>query len=293
MARTTSAAVIQKKRYLIEVCEEVLGSSRFSAESANGKFFRESAEKIVSQNGMEDLFGQKFKLSILWSSFQKYSISEKLQKTFCDALSLEIKPLFWQYVTEEIFKKLLQARVKAASTTDTLDIDVHDEELSFEEKNAINYIGGYIIKQLHTRVVTRKNFVDALQLLQSDLPTGLESAQWTETVDRGGLTHINEMFYLCLVAIEKVYKSCICGQDASQLGDIRNTIADKVLDDVDVKFYWDLATPVEVGDELLQMVVDLFLTVRSHAFTKGFMENYKQSNKTGTQKSKSLRKKLF
>lgn len=88
---------------------------------------------------------------------------------------------------------------------------VHDEELSFEEKNAINYIGGYIIKQLHTRVVTRKNFVDALQLLQSDLPTGLESARWTETVDRGGLTHINEMFYLCLVAIEKVYKSCICG----------------------------------------------------------------------------------
>ena len=60
----------------------------------------------------------------------------------CDALSLEIKPLFWQYITEEIFKKLLQARVKAASTTDTLDIDVHDEELSFEEKNAINYIGG-------------------------------------------------------------------------------------------------------------------------------------------------------
>ena len=235
MARTTSAAVIQKKRYLIEVCEEVLGSSRFSAEYANGKFFRESAEKIVSpsvvenkiivgrfsdslQNGMEDLFGQKFKLSILWSSFQKYSISEKLQKewkTFCDALSLEIKPLFWQYVTEEIFKKLLQARVKAASTTDTLNIDVHNEELSFEEKNAINYIGGYIIKQLHTRVVTRKNFVDALQLLQSDLPTGLESARWTETVDRGGLTHINEMFYLCLVAIEKVYKSCICGHLSS------------------------------------------------------------------------------
>ena len=56
-------------------------------------------------------------------------------------------------------------------------------------------------------------------------------------------------------------------------------IADKVLDDVDVKFYWDLAiglTPVEVGDELLPMVIDLFLTIRSHAFTKGFVEKYKQ-----------------
>jgi len=50
---------------------------------------------------------------------------------------------------------------------------------------------------------------------------------------------------------------------------------------------------VEVGDELLQMAIDLFLTVHSHTFTKEFMENYKQSNKTGAQKSKSLRKKLF
>jgi len=104
------------------------------------------------------------------------------------------------------------------------------------------------------------------------------------------------MFYLCLIAIEKVYKSCISGQDASQLSDIKSTVTDKVLHDVDVKFYWDLAvglTPVEVSDELLQMVTDLFLTVRSHAFTKGFMEKYKQSSKKGTQKSKSLRKQLF
>ena len=50
--------------------------------------------------------------------------------------------------------------------------------------------------------------MDALLLSQSDIPTGLESSQWTETV---GLTHITEMFYYCLVAIEKVYKSCTHG----------------------------------------------------------------------------------
>jgi len=163
------------------------------------------------QSGVENLFGQTLKLSRLWPAFQTYSISDELQKkwkVFCDAVSLEMKPLFWQYITKEVFKKILQVKVKAASSADILgeDVDVHDqEELTFEEKNAINYIGGYIIKQLHTKVVTRKNLVDALQLLQSDLPTGLESSQWTETVDRGGLTHINEMFYLCLIAIEKVY----------------------------------------------------------------------------------------
>jgi len=131
---------------------------------------------------------------------------------------------------------MLQVKVKAASNMDALGeaTNVHDEKLSFEEKNAINYIGGYIIKQLHTAVVTRKNLIDALQLLQSDLPTGLESAQWTETVDRGGLIHINKMFYLCLISIEKVYK-IFCGQDAIELSDIKSKITEKVLGDVDLK----------------------------------------------------------
>jgi len=48
---------------------------------------------------------------------------------------------------------MLQAKVKVASNTDALGeaTNVHDGELSFE---TINYIGGYIIKQLHSKVVT-------------------------------------------------------------------------------------------------------------------------------------------
>ena len=131
-------------------------------------------------------------------------------------------------------------------------------------------------------------------LLQSD-STGLESAQWTEAIDRGGLVHITDMFYQCLVAIEQVCKSFL-GGDVSQLTDIRTKIIDKALSDVDVRFYWDLAvglTAVDISEELLKMVVDLFTIVRSHAFTKGYMEMYKRSNKKGTQKAKALRKNCF
>jgi len=95
-------------------------------------------------------------------------------------------------------------------------------------------------------------------------------------VDRGGLIHINEMFYLCLISIEKVYKSCVCSQDASELGDIKSKITEKVLGNVDIKFYWDLAVGLITMEVLLQMVIDLFLTVCRHAFTKGFVEKYKQ-----------------
>ena len=106
---------------------------------------------------------------------------------------------------------------------------------------------------------------------------------------------ITDMFYQCLVAIEEVCKSFL-GGDVSQLTDIRTKIIDKALSDVDVRFYWDLAvglTAVDISEELLKMVVDLFTIVRSHAFTKGYMEMYKRSNKKGTQKAKALRKKLF
>ena len=132
-------------------------------------------------------------------------------------------------------------------------------------------------------------------MLQSDLPTGLECAKWTEAIVRGGLTHINEMFYNCLVAVEKICQKEFDG-DSSKLSDVKHSILDKALDDVDVTFYWDLAigiTSTEVGDELLKMAIDLYTTVRGNAFAKGFMEQYKQKNKKSTQKSKSLRKKLF
>ena len=39
---------------------------------------------------------------------------------FCDAVSLEMKALFWQCITEEVFKKMIQAKLKAASSSDTL-----------------------------------------------------------------------------------------------------------------------------------------------------------------------------
>jgi len=210
-------------------------------------------------------------------------------------VGVEVNPLFYQYITEEIFKRMLREKVKEKGKAAENDSGEQDYKLSFEELNTINYIGGYIIKKLHGQFVTKKVYVDALLLLQSDLPTGLESAKWTETIDRGGLTHINEIFYNCLVAVEKVCKSIFTG-DSSQLSDVKHLILEKALEDVDVRFYWDLAngiTSTEIGDELLKMVIDVYTTIRGNAFTKGFMEQYKQKNKKSTQKSKSLRKKLF
>ena len=89
------------------------------------------------------------------------------------------------------------------------------------------------------------------------------------------------MLYNCLVAIEKICRNEFDG-DASQLSDVKHVILDKALDDVDVRFYCDLAigmTCTEVGDELLKMAIDLYTTVHGNPFAKGFMEQYKQTKK--------------
>ena len=152
-----------------------------------------------------------------------------------------------------------------------------------------------VARQLLKKMITEKEHVDALLSLQYDLPTGLEQAKWTESVDRGGLIHITEMFFHCLHSIEMVCRS-VLDKECSKLSDIKQTIAAKAMDDVDVRFYWDLAvgmTSVTVSDEILHQIIDLYTTVRGNSFTKGFMEKYKQQNKKGTQKAKALRKKLF
>ena len=81
-----------------------------------------------------------------------------------------MNPLFYQYITEEVFKKMLREKVKTGAQEEAGSSKV-EYELTFEEQNTINYTG---VKQLHTKVVTKEDYVQTLLLLQLDLATGLE-----------------------------------------------------------------------------------------------------------------------
>lgn len=301
------------------VCKDILENKRFDQPLESSKLFHTSAATILRSGNANEVqrfsgmleshlstsLGPKLKLSRIWSTFQTLTIGKQLNeiwKNFCVKVSIEVNPMFYQYVTEEVFKKMLltkidytQATCNQTEDTSLFTDETHTVELTYEEKNALHYIGGYILRKLLSKVITKKTYIDALLLLQSDLPTGSDYAKWTECNDRGGLIHITEMFYHCLYAIERVTRFLL-KTDCSQLSDIKQTVIDKAIDDVDVRFYWDLAvgmTPLAVSDELLYEIIDLYTTVRGHSFVKGFMEKYKQDNKKGTQKAKALRKKLF
>ena len=71
-----------------------------------------------------------------------------------------------------------------------------------------------------------------------------------------------------------------------------------ILASEDLQFYWLIVTAEfevdkeEVKSTLLTMIVELYLTMRGFSFASNWIEQYKNSTKKSTQKSKSLRKKL-
>ena len=68
-----------------------------------------------------------------------------------------------------------------------------------------------------------------------------------------------------------------------------------VLKNEDLLFQWALVTSNsddEVGQKVLELICELYLTVRGFAFAKSCLELYKQTHKKSIQKSKALRKSI-
>ena len=73
-------------------------------------------------------------------------------------------------------------------------------------------------------------------------------------------------------------------------------IIKEILDDEDVQFKWTLVSQdldtYEEGQELLQEVVHLWVTIRGFSIASTWIETYKQATKQTKQKSTGLRKHL-
>ena len=69
-----------------------------------------------------------------------------------------------------------------------------------------------------------------------------------------------------------------------------------VIDDDEVQFKWTLLSTViestEEAQQLLQEIVQLWITVRGYSIAASWMETYKQVTKQTKQKSTGLRKHL-
>ena len=125
---------------------------------------------------------------------------------------------------------------------------------------------------------------------------GETSEEWIELIDKGGLCHIKETFQLFLAfeyQVRDVLKSLEKPLPSCKADIIKNIIIDD-----DVQFHWLIATAdFEIDDEethdvLLKMIVELYVTIRGFSKANAWLEKYKQSTKTSTQRTKSLRREL-
>ena len=113
--------------YLLEVCKEILQGPRFATDLDSSHFFCTAATKIQQQEELTKKFSldlqqkleplfKTMKLSKLWPAHHTFSVGDQLEKdwkVFCGSIGLEVNPLFWQYVTEEIFKKRLHIKLQS------------------------------------------------------------------------------------------------------------------------------------------------------------------------------------
>ena len=89
----------------------------------------------------------------------------------------------------------------------------------------------------------------------------------------------------------QLHTSNMCSMDST----FRSRLTNSVLANSEVQFQWTCIRNVDegAGETCLEMIVHKWITIRGFSFANSVMEQYKQENKKGTAKSKSLRTKLF
>jgi len=111
-------------------------------------------------------------------------------------------------------------------------------------------------------------------------------------VDRGGLTCITTEVYQFFIAIETCTRRYLKVSKATKMSEgFQKFLTDCILHDENVLFYWCLAGQDEsdqVCQKCMVQFVEKWITIRGFSFVNNMMEMYKQSEKKGTVKSKSL-----
>ena len=108
--------------------------------------------------------------------------------------------------------------------------------------------------------------------------------EWVEKVNRGGLFDISDEAYRLFLSIGMAMRSKLTEHlNMQKMTEDSNegtsAIIDFILQNDDVQFHWSmLSIDIEEEEhsfELLQHIIQLWLTIRSFSISKAWMEDYK------------------
>ena len=247
----------------------------------------------------------RFKLWKLYFSIRSSKQFTQNWETFLSQINVSPTPVLYQHLTDIVFKSLMKLRFRTQKPTNE-----GTPAVTQIEANALRYVAGYVCHHVCNTIRRKKHpMKDDLLLCLSSLvklnDEGDEcgtAEEWTNMVDRGGLVHVNEITYGLFISLENDIRDCLksLSTDVPEpSSDQKTTIAHRLVNNDDVQFYWSMiSADFEVDDSetqytLLKMIVELYITIRGFSYSNAWMEKFKQKEKKTTQKSKSLRRKLY
>jgi len=233
----------------------------------------------------------------LWTQYYQFQVSQRFTerwKLYLQSLKLPDKAIFFQSYTSILFDNIIKIKFPVDCSAETLAVPI-----SFEEENAIRYVGGYVVAALKKQNKADTEIIAGLDHLTEQNPDVIRqanSAMWVQEVNRGGLTHITEAAQDLFLSIEAYIKTQLTINKAHKLDDTtRHRLQNDIFSNCDVQFSWcmtgiNLKVDDEKADELLEMCINLWITIRENSFANSIQEFYKQQTKKSIEKSKPLRK---
>ena len=257
----------------------------------------QSLETVVNQSLSEG--SGCIKREKLWKDFYQLQVSTIFKNKwalYLRNLDLPAEPIFFQSCTQILFDNILKLKLPTLASQDS---SASDPSFSFEEENAIHYVGGYVVAAF------KKNYIDDEILLGLDHLTEKElekdksdSATWLQEINRGGLTVITQEAQQVFMAIETSTRKHLTLNKAHKMDETtRCSVKNDVFTDSDVQFTWCLTgVSLEISqdraEDLLEMCIEKWITIRGFSFADSIQELFKQKDKKGTEKAKALRKTL-
>ena len=240
----------------------------------------------------------------LWKNYFLLRSSKEFVNLWIEFLKhadLEPSPIFYQRLTDIVFRKVIQDHFIFSNCSGT-DVVA---PISHQEGSALRYAAGYVCRHLRKKIEhgsheLKEELILCLMALVKDRNSeecGTDE-EWTKMMDRGGLWHVKETTYALFLSIEEEIRDCLKTL-VTPAPKSKCEILKKVTDSEDVQFYWLITTAdFEIDDRethetLLQMIVELYLTMRGYSYASVWMEKFKQATKKSTQHSKSLRRDLY
>ena len=173
--------------------------------------------------------------------------------------------------------------------------------IQFTSDNALRYTAGYTIKALTKKIKQStdpmKKEIEFCLIEMNEEDTGEcidESEEWTRSVDRGGLIHVNDMVYHVFATMELVLREYLNGRRAQDSDELQE-VTKLIVNNENVLFGWSIVSASweeEAASVVLHMIAEHWLKLRGFSLASALVEKYKQSAKKNDQKSKGIRKQL-